>query len=137
MSASQQRRPLTAEERARSLEVLADLLVSTFDGEVNTADVRRALSRDDTADGDGDDDDSWRVRIMECAHERNARVAGEAAQRGSREWVCPMCETANWIVDVRKTLRKRQEEPSGGCSLTVTEPLRCGCCGYDGATAPS
>ncbi|AYU78661.1 hypothetical protein, conserved [Leishmania donovani] len=135
MSASQQRRPLTAEERARSLEVLADLLVSTFDGEVNTADVHRALSTSDTADGDGDD--SWRVRIMECAHERNARVAGEAAQRGSREWVCPMCETVNWIVDARETLRKRQGESSFGFSLTVTDHLRCECCGYDGATAPS
>lgn len=135
MSALQQRCPLTAEERAQSLEVLADLLASTFDGEVNTADVHRALSRGDTADSD--DDDLWRVRMMECAHERNARVAGEAAQRGTRKWICPMCETANWIVDARETLRKRQGESSCGFSLTVTDPLRCECCSYDGATAPS
>ncbi|GET88436.1 hypothetical protein, conserved [Leishmania tarentolae] len=136
MSASKPRHSLTAEERARSLEMLANLLASTFDGEVSPADVHRALSRGDKAGGD-DDDDSWRVRMMECVRERNAEVADEAAARASLEWVCPMCETVNWIVDARKTLRKRQEELPCGFSLAIAEPLRCECCGYDGALAPS
>ncbi|KAG5479508.1 hypothetical protein LSCM1_04774 [Leishmania martiniquensis] len=136
MSALQQRRPLTTDEREHSLEILADLLASTFEGQVNTTDVHRALSGADTGDSDSDDG-SWRVRMMKCAHERNAAASGDAAPRDSQEWICPMCETVNWTVDARKALRKRQGESPCGSSLPVVEPLHCECCGYDGATAPS
>ncbi|AIN98268.1 hypothetical protein LPMP_211910 [Leishmania panamensis] len=135
MSASQQSRPLTAEERARSLDVLADLLASTFDAQVSAAEVHRALARGNTAGGD-DDNNSWRVSMMKCIHEHNTEVTSEAAQRDSQEWICPMCETVNWSLDARKTLRRQQEETSCRLSRLVTEPLRCECCGYDGTAAP-
>ncbi|KAG5506191.1 hypothetical protein GH5_05876 [Leishmania sp. Ghana 2012 LV757] len=136
MSTLRLSRPLTTEEQARSLEMLAELLASTFEGQVNTADVHRAFTGADASGGD-DDDGSWRVRMMRCAHERNAGASSEAAQRDSQEWICPMCETVNWTMDAHKALRKRQGESSCGFLLPVAEPLRCECCGYDGTTAPS
>ncbi|KAG5505822.1 hypothetical protein JKF63_05158 [Porcisia hertigi] len=136
MSSTQQRRSLTAEEREHSLEVLASLLASTFDGHVSTVDVHRALRGGDASDS-GDVDASWQVQMMECADKRNIGEASEEAHRGSQKWICPMCETVNWALEARKALRKRQEDFSLDLPLPVMLTLRCECCGYDGNIVPS
>ncbi|KAK7196742.1 hypothetical protein NESM_000614000 [Novymonas esmeraldas] len=142
MSASQPCCRLNAEERVRALDELAELLASTFDGEVSTAAVHEALRATTAAGGRVDEDedgDAWRLRVMDGARAGDGAAARRPELCGaSQAWVCPMCETRNWTADARMALRRRPAESSRAASLAVAaEPLRCECCGYDCTAALS
>lgn len=50
----------------------------------------------------------------------------------TQAWVCPMCETVNWAVDARKSLRRRHDYGDGATQLSLAG-LQCSCCGYGGS----